>query len=132
LAAPGCHVYLWATNKTLASAFDVLEAWGCRFHLCMPLVKKSGIVPCNGYVFGSEFCLLGFAGRPMLPFLTMGKLNWLTVNPVPGQHSAKPDAFYELVEEMSPGPRLDCFARKPRTGYDVWGDAIPGMFQEAL
>ncbi len=124
LAAPGCHVYLWATNKTLASAFTVLDAWGVRFHLALVLVKKSGIVPCNGYVFGSEFCLLGFYGRPMLPFTGIGKLNWLITNPTAGKHSAKPDAFYDLVSAMSPGPRLDCFARRTRQGWNAWGDEL--------
>src|SRR4051794_20480558 len=77
LAEVGGHVYLWTTNKFLRSAFDVLDAWDCRFHLCMPLVKRSGIAPCCGYVFGAEYCLLAFHGKPMLKFTSMGKLNWL-------------------------------------------------------
>jgi hypothetical protein len=93
-----------------------------RQYFSMPLVKKSGIAPCNGYVFGAKFCLPAFHGRPMLPFLTMGKPNWLCVNPIPGRHSEEPADFYSLVEAMSLGPRLDCFARKTRPGWDVWGD----------
>ena len=127
LANPGCHVYLWTTNKFLRQSFDVLEAWGVRFHLAMPLVKRSGIVPCNGYVFGSEFCLLGFFGKPMQPFLRCGRLNWLQTNPVPGKHSAKPDEFYQLVEEMSPGPRADLFSRRKRDGWTCWGDSVQGV-----
>jgi N6-adenosine-specific RNA methylase IME4 len=61
-------------------------------------MKKGGIAPCNGYAFGSEFFLLGFFGRPMQRFLTMGRLNWLVMNPKHGQHSRKPDEFYRLVE----------------------------------
>ena len=124
LAEPGAHVYCWTTNKFLRSAFDVLDAWGCSFHLCLPLVKHSGIAPCCGYVFAAEYCLLAFNGRPMLPFTSMGKLNWLETNPLRGTHSRKPDAFYSLVETMSPGPYLDIFARQPRSGWTVWGNEV--------
>jgi N6-adenosine-specific RNA methylase IME4 len=124
LAEVGAHVYCWTTNKFLREAFDVLDAWGVRFHLCMPLVKRSGIAPCCGYVFGSEFCLLGFFGKPMLKFTSIGKLNWLNTNPIPGKHSAKPDEFYKLVETMSPGPRLDIFARTHHEGFSAWGNEV--------
>ena len=40
-------------------------------------------------------------------------------------HSVKPDAFYALVEECSPGPYLELFARRPRTGWSVWGNEVP-------
>lgn len=65
LAEVGAHVYCWTTNKFLRDTFGVLDAWGVRYHLTMPLVKKSGIAPCCGYVFASEFCLLGFFGQPI-------------------------------------------------------------------
>lgn len=124
LCNPGAHVYLWTTNRFLCDAFAVLRSWGVRYHLTMPLVKTSGIAPCRGYVFGAEYCLLGFMGRPMQPFLSMGRLNWLVTNPLRGTHSRKPDAFYSLAEVMSPGPRLDCFARRCRDGWSVWGDEV--------
>jgi hypothetical protein len=82
----------------------------------MPLVKRSGIAPCNGYVFGAEYCLLVFFGRPILPFIGMGTLNWLETAPVAGRHNARPDAV--------PAPRIDLFARRQRDGWDCWGDEI--------
>ena len=39
-----------------------------------------------------------------------------------GRHSAKPEAFYDMVESMSPGPYLDVFARRQRLGWDTWGN----------
>lgn len=40
-----------------------------------------------------------------------------------GEHSAKPDAFYDLVEQASPGPYLELFARRARLGdWHYWGD----------
>lgn len=39
-----------------------------------------------------------------------------------GEHSAKPEAFLDLVEQVSPGPYLEMFARRQRLGWDTWGD----------
>lgn len=35
-----------------------------------------------------------------------------------GAHSAKPEAFLDLVESMSPGPYAELFARRARFGWD--------------
>ena len=37
-------------------------------------------------------------------------------------HSAKPETFLDLVEQVSPGPYLELFARRNRLGWDTWGD----------
>ena len=116
----------------LKDTFQILESWGVRFHLCLSLVKPSGIAPCMGYVFATEFCLLGFYGSPMQKFIGIGKLNWLQTFNKAGQHSAKPDEFYRLVEQMSPEPRLDIFARKRRYGWDCYGDEVPNETQVLL
>ena len=39
-------------------------------------------------------------------------------------HSVKPDCFYDLIEEQSPGPYLELFARRPRAAWDQWGNQI--------
>jgi N6-adenosine-specific RNA methylase IME4 len=39
-----------------------------------------------------------------------------------GEHSAKPEAFLDLVEQVSPGPYLEMFARRNRLGWDTWGN----------
>ena len=125
IANKGCHVYCWTTNKMLKQTFDVLEAWGVNFHLVMPMVKPSGIAPCFGYVFASEFCLLGFYGKPMQKFKRAGKLNWIKCFNKAGTHSSKPEEFYELVKEMSPFPRIDIFARSKHSGFYPFGDESP-------
>jgi N6-adenosine-specific RNA methylase IME4 len=38
-----------------------------------------------------------------------------------GTHSEKPPAFLDLVEQVSPGPYVELFARQPRLGWDSWG-----------
>ncbi len=122
IANPGAHIYLWATNKTLRDAFDVLEGWSIAYHQTLVMTKPSGMTPSLGYVFGTEFCLLGFNGRPMQPFTDIGALNWFSSPSRQGKHSVKPDAFYDLVERMSPGPYAEIFARRKRFNWSVWGN----------
>lgn len=43
-----------------------------------------------------------------------------------GKHSEKPDAFYDLVEQVSPAPYVELFARRARFGWDYWGDESLG------
>jgi N6-adenosine-specific RNA methylase IME4 len=42
------------------------------------------------------------------------------------EHSRKPEAFLDLVEQVSPGPRLEMFSRRARLGWDTWGDEALG------
>ena len=124
IANQGSHIYCWTTNRMLKETFEVLERWGVKFHLVIVMVKPSGIAPAMGYVFGTEFCLLGFYGIPKQKFLKIGKLNWFQHLNGAGKHSVKPEKFYKLVEEMSPAPRIDIFARRQRQGWDVWGNEV--------
>lgn len=128
VANTGAHVYLWATNKTLRSAFDVLDSWGVAFHQVLVMVKPSGMAPSLGYVFGTEFCLLVFAGRPMQKFTSIGALNWFQNASRRGQHSVKPTEFYKLVERMSPGPYANLFAREKHSTWAAWGDEVESDF----
>jgi N6-adenosine-specific RNA methylase IME4 len=43
-----------------------------------------------------------------------------------GAHSAKPEAFLDLVEQVSPGPYVELFARRDRLGWDTWGNESLG------
>jgi N6-adenosine-specific RNA methylase IME4 len=38
-----------------------------------------------------------------------------------GPHSVKPAGFLDIVEQVSPGPYVELFARQPRLGWDSWG-----------
>lgn len=129
LAHPdGCHLYLWATNHFLPAAFEVLGAWGFAYSTTNVWAKN----PMGGGLGGAfgistEFFL--YARRGALPALGRVRGTWHNwKRPYAGgkpQHSAKPAEFYQLVERVSPGPRLDLFARHARPGWDVWGAQAP-------
>lgn len=41
-----------------------------------------------------------------------------------GRHSEKPGEFYDLVEQLVPGPYYELFARAPRAGWVCLGDEL--------
>lgn len=41
-------------------------------------------------------------------------------------HSAKPPEFYDLAVRLYGGPRVELFARRPRDGWECYGDELPG------
>jgi N6-adenosine-specific RNA methylase IME4 len=38
------------------------------------------------------------------------------------KHSEKPAEIRTMIESLSPGPRLELFARERPEGWDVWGN----------
>ena len=66
-----------------------------------------------------EVCLIAKRGRPT----RNSPLNVPSVFFAPrGEHSAKPEAFYHLVERFAPGPYVELFARRQRKGWTCLGD----------
>jgi N6-adenosine-specific RNA methylase IME4 len=65
-----------------------------------------------------EFCLVAIKGKP-----TWMNTNWRDIIKEPRrQHSRKPDTFYNLVEEVTVGRRLDFFSREQRSGWASFGN----------
>jgi ParB-like chromosome segregation protein Spo0J len=127
LADPeGCHVFLWTTQHFLPHAFTLFEAWGVRYECALVWRKPSGFTPFS-WRYDVEFCLFGRVGH--LRLQVMGLPLWFEART--DRHSAKPDIFYERVLEVSPTPRLELFARKPREGFQVWGHEVRMISDES-
>lgn len=140
LAEDDAHLYLWTTNRYLRSVWDVAEAWDfsgvCVLTWCKPWM---GALGGGAWQANTEFCL--FARRGNLPAAkgqTRGRwYSWPRRRgaPVPegerrrSMHSAKPEAFLDLVEQVSPGPYAELFARRGRLGWDypIGDQALGGM-----
>lgn len=120
LADPaGAHLWLWAINGLLEDAYTVCRAWGFQpinlVTWCKPGPGLGAYVRTN-----TEHCILATRGHARIP-AHKAMSSWY-VWPR-GAHSEKPDAFYDLVEQVSPGPRLEMFARRARLGdWAYWGD----------
>ena len=121
-AADSAHLYLWTTNAFLRDAFDLVDAWEFDYKATLVWVKPQ-IGMGNYFRISHELVLFGVRGG--LKTLRRDASSWFEAPR--GKHSAKPDAFYELVETCSPGPYLDMFNRDggkmfSRTGWDGWGN----------
>jgi N6-adenosine-specific RNA methylase IME4 len=123
LAADEAHLYLWVTNPMLPLAFDVVEAWGFAYKTLLTWHKNTG-APGMGHYFRGDTEHVIFATRGSSPIDPALRVSNHFAAPRTG-HSAKPERFYEIVERVSPEPRLELFARRRRVGWDVWGNQAP-------
>nr|WP_276513280.1 MT-A70 family methyltransferase [Cellulomonas hominis] len=137
LADDDAHLFLWFTNPGMfGNRFsdldpeDIATAWGFEFRTVLTWVKttQAGTVHGGGmgwYFRGAtEHVLYATRGRARIP----SELREPNVILAPrAAHSAKPTAFMELVERVTPGARrLEMFARSPRPGWAAWGNQASG------
>lgn len=118
IADTNCHLYLWVTNRSLPKAFRLIDAWGFRYITCLTWVKP--YFGMGNYFRGSTEQVL-FAVKGSQP-LKRHDVGTHFEAPRGEGHSAKPDAFYSLVESCSYAPYIDIFGRKKRDGWSVWGE----------
>ena len=119
LADEGCHLWLWTTNKYLPDAFRLCEIWGFKFFHLVTWIKPSGI----GMWFVHRTQPLIFAYKGKLNLQRKCNPNVL-FSGNPKRHSEKPEISYELIEAVSPSPKIELFARRQREGWDVWGNEV--------
>lgn len=121
LAASDAHLYLWATTPKLwdePNPARIAEAWGFTYKTLITWVKGERVGIGWYYRVDTEHCLFCTRGSAPIP----GELRASNVLWSPRtHHSAKPDAFGDRVEQVSPGPFLEVFCRRPRFGWDSWG-----------
>lgn len=121
LAALNAHAYLWCTPTLMfdeVTPADVLDAWGFRFVTLLTWVKKGPLGLGSYFRIDTEHVAFGVRGSQPIPPAERQR-NVFTAQK--GRHSAKPAAFGDLVEAVSPGPYVELFARQPRLGWDSWG-----------
>ena len=119
LVEENSHCWLRVTNATLEAGFDVLRAWGFTPRSIYTWVKPRlglGVYLRNC----TEHLLLGTRGKAPIQF--KGQMNW---GFMPLQdHSHKPEEVYDIIERCSEGNYLELFARRPRHGWDIWGNEV--------
>ena len=123
VADKDAHLFMWTTQRHLEASYGIVRAWG--------FVPTCALVWCKaphgwgpGGVFQStvEFCLYGRRGKPLPNRHTINRQWWEWPR---SRHSAKPEAFQDMVETVTPGPRLELFARRQREGWTCWGNEVP-------
>ena len=116
-AADDSHLYLWTTHKYLPLAIELAGDWGFKYKCLLTWVKNVGMTPFS-WMYSTEHVV--FAKRGSLDLKVNGKR--LDFSAKVRGHSVKPDEFYDLVCKVSPGPRIDFFARGKHDGFESWGD----------
>jgi N6-adenosine-specific RNA methylase IME4 len=122
-AAKDCWLYLWVPFSQLANAMRLIEAWGFEHK--------------TGHGWGKDDLGTGLIVRENLELLLIASRG-NPVAPAPGQQfpsliviprgepSEKPEQFAMMIERLYPNlPKLEMFARKPREGWDCWGNEVP-------
>lgn len=127
---------LWRVSSLLEDALAVCRGWGFRPHSELVWVKtRAPEKPINSehdLAFGMgrivrgahETCLIGIRGSASIS-VTNRSIRSVFFAPR-GPHSVKPDRFYEIAESMTPGPRIELFARKVRSNWTQVGDELEG------
>ena len=121
LPADDAHLWMWATCNHLPDALWLMKELGFRHVTDWVWVKdKIGL----GQYRRSrhEWLLFGTRGKAMVP-----KPAWKdsVIEAPRTRHSAKPEEAYRIMEHVSPGPRLEMFARGlARPGWSSWGDGV--------
>lgn len=128
MTADDAHCYIWTINKYIEATYRVARAWGFEPSTMLVWAKTPFGGGLGGtYGISTEYVL--FCRRGTLPAKrrqTGTWWNWKRPYDERGkpQHSAKPEAFQTMVEQISPGPYLELFARRKRHGWASWGNEI--------
>jgi N6-adenosine-specific RNA methylase IME4 len=112
-------VLLWTTHKFLPDSFDILKEWGLDYKATL-VWNKEKIGMGAWFRMQCEFCIVGIKGRPYWENTTFRDI----LNEPRREHSRKPDSFFEMIEKITMGRRLEYFSREKRNGWEVFGNDI--------
>jgi N6-adenosine-specific RNA methylase IME4 len=143
LAEKDACLFMWILGSHVDQGFEVARSWGFRYTTDAFIWRKvkASIEPeeyeaNDASVIGlghwsrneAELCFMFSRGRPSPRPGSRGVRQ--IINHPRMEHSRKPPETYRRIEKLSPGPRLELFARKVPPGWDGWGRE-PLKFQRA-
>ena len=112
-------VLLWTTHKFLPDAFEILKEWNLDYKATL-VWNKEKIGMGAWFRMQCEFCIVGVKGKPYWENTTFRDI----LNEPRREHSRKPDLFFEMIEKITMGRRLEYFSREKRNGWEVFGNDI--------
>ena len=132
VAGDRSHLYLWTTNSFMVEAHEVCRAWGFEPKTILTWLKTHKNDPSKasmktGYWYRSATEHIVFGVRGKLRLQGAARPTGYMISRLP--HSVKPDQFYDLIEEESPGPYLELFARHTRKNWHVWGNEVQSSIE---
>lgn len=121
------HLYLWVPNALLPEGIEVLKSWGFSYksNIVWQKIRKDGEPDGRGVGFyfrnTTELILFGVRGKNART-LAPARSQVNVIKSRKREHSRKPDEQYKLIEECSPGPYFEMFARGTKPGWISWGN----------
>ena len=134
IAADKSHLYLWVPNALLPEGLEVMKAWGFEYkgNIVWEKVRKDGQPDGRGVGFYfrnvTELLLFGIRGdnnRTLAPARSQVNL----IRTMKREHSRKPDEIIPIIENCSPGPFIELFARGDRDGWAMWGNQADASYE---
>lgn len=127
ITAPRAHLYMWTTDAHLELAMRCMRDWGFVYKHPFVWVKTAndgGLRIMGGNYGRKAHELVLFGVRGGLPVLRKD-IPTVFFAPPRKPQSRKPVTLHEIAEQLSPGPRLEMFARARRDGWTSWGRECP-------
>ncbi len=128
--APSSILFLWRVSAMQQDALDVVRAWGFEVKSELVWVKLTRTgkpwFAMGHYTRAShETCLIATHGRVKVRNRSI-RSTFTARAPTDARgryiHSAKPEVFYDIVEEMCGGPYVELFGRRRREGWTLIGN----------
>lgn len=115
--ASDCVLFLWTTHQFFWDAGELMRHWGFTYKATLVWDKEK--IGMGAWLrMQCEFCLVGIRGKPTWSNTKHRDI----VREARREHSRKPEAFYEMVEDITIGRRLDFFSRQQRPGWETFGN----------
>ena len=127
-ASPKSHLYLWVPNALVLEGLQVMKKWGFTYktNIVWYKTRKDGGPDGRGvgFYFRNVTELVLFGTRGSFRTLAPGRRQVNIMVTRKREHSRKPDELYDIIEQCSPGPYLELFARHTREGWSQWGNEV--------
>ncbi|MCY3783565.1 MAG: MT-A70 family methyltransferase [Chloroflexi bacterium] len=128
LALERSHLYLWVPNALIQEGLAVMKHWGFEYktNLVWYKIRKDGGPDGRGvgFYFRNVTELVLFGVRGSIRTFQPGRRQVNIMSTRKREHSRKPDELYDVIEQCSPGPYLELFARHDRSGWSQWGNEL--------
>lgn len=124
LAFSDSVLLIWGVWAMLPEALKTIDAWGFKYITGMPWIKmtknKLGLSFNTGFWLRgcSEYVLIAKRGRAKPPVENF--IGFMSPNL---EHSRKPETIHVYAEAL-PGPYIELFARRSRSGWDSFGNEV--------
>jgi N6-adenosine-specific RNA methylase IME4 len=127
------HLYMWCPNALLPEGLAIMKEWGFKYktNIVWYKIRKDGGPDGRGvgFYFRNVTELLLFGIRGSMRTLAPGRRQVNIIRTRKEEHSKKPHESYHLIEQCSPGPFLELFARERVKGWYQWGDQVDSYHQ---